>query len=98
MYAEEYSDVMDQSVEEERRLAEEEESRVAEEQAAAEAVAAAEAAEAATAEAAANPPAETAAETVSESTTVDANSELGSVSVESPAEGGAEPTSDDKPD
>jgi transcription termination/antitermination protein NusA len=41
MYAEEYSDVMDRSVEDERRQAEEEASRLAEEQAAAEAEAAA---------------------------------------------------------
>jgi len=44
MYAEEYSDVMDRSVEDERRQAEEEASRLAEEQAAAEAEAAATAA------------------------------------------------------
>src|SRR5438552_11325135 len=96
MYAEEYSDVMDQSVEEERRQAEEEAARLAEEQAAAEA-------EAAAAEAAANPPEEAAGEAptgetpaeevpseeaAAEETPVeDANSEPVAVSVESPTEG-----------
>ncbi|MFO0806974.1 MAG: transcription termination factor NusA, partial [Gemmataceae bacterium] len=89
MYAEEYSDVMEQSVEDERRQAEEEASRMAEEQAAADAAAAAEAEAAAAAETAATPPAE--GETPPEETPpsetppVEANSESPAVSVEEPA-------------
>ena len=98
MYAEEYSDVMDQSVEEERRQAEEEASRLAEEQAAAEAEAAAAAeAEAAAnpapeAEAAANPTPEAATEEVppTETSTEEANAAPAEVSGESPAEAAAE--------
>jgi N utilization substance protein A len=98
MYAVEYSDVMDQSVEEERRQAEEEASRLAEEQAAAEAEAAAAAeAEAAAnpapeAEAAANPAPEAATEEVppTETSTEEANAATAEVSGESPAEAAAE--------
>ena len=94
MYAEEYSDVMDQSVEEERRQAEEEAARLAEEQAAAEAVAAAEAEAAAAEAAAANPPSEAEAEAAAgenapaettpaeEGPTMEANSEPPAVSIE----------------
>jgi N utilization substance protein A len=82
MYAEEYSDVMEQSVEDERRQAEEEASRMAEEQAAADAAAA-------EAEAAATAPAEgetPAPETPPEETPpAEANSESPAVSVEEPA-------------
>jgi len=103
MYAEEYSDVMDKSVEEERRQAEEEASRLAEEQAAAEAEAAAtaEAEAAATAEAEpAEAPAEgeaapsneigTAEHMPLETPAEEANSEPNAVSEESPAEGNTE--------
>ena len=97
MYAEEYSDVMEQSVEDERRQAEEEASRLAEEQAAADAAAAAEAEAAAEAAVAEAPPAEgevavAEGETpapVEESAPAEANSEPAAVSVEAPPSEGA---------
>ena len=96
MYAEEYSDVMDQSVEDERRQAEAEASKQAEEQAAAdaaasaeaeaaEAVAAAEAEAAAAAEAAANPPPVEETPPAEETPSVEANSEPPAASVEETA-------------
>jgi N utilization substance protein A len=100
MYAEEYTDVMDQSVEEERRLAEEEASRVADEQATAEAEAAAaistEAPIDAEAESAVEGGVESPAAAENESPTAELasdqmNSEPESVSVESPVEASSEP-------
>ncbi len=85
-YAEEYSDVMDRSVEDERRVAEEEGARLAEEQTQADAAAAAAAEAEVPAEAEATPESEPAAETPVE----EAISEPITVSEEKPAEAATE--------
>ena len=85
-YAEEYSDVMDRSVEDERRVAEEEGARLAEEQTQADAAAAAAAEAEVPAEAEATPESEPALETPVE----EAHSEPITVSEEKPAEAATE--------